>query len=107
MAGALLVCAGFAAQAQDRLEHMPGYNQYQRMNRDGADAVKFGSLTVTWKDEGRAFEYWREGKRAPARNDPLRRRTTTTTGPTGGVSTAQPTRRMGSTRRFTAITISG
>ncbi len=77
MAGALLVCAGFAAQAQDRLEHMPGYDQYQRMNRDGADAVKFGSLTVTWKDEGRAFEYRREGKRY--RFDIPTRRTTQVT----------------------------
>lgn len=63
LAGALFSCAELDARAQDRLERMPGHDQYQKMNREGAEAVKFGSLTVTWKDEGRAFEYRREGKR--------------------------------------------
>ena len=47
LAGAVLLCAAPDAQAQDRLERMPGYDQYQKMNREKTDAVKMGSLTVT------------------------------------------------------------
>ena len=59
----LLLLALPVVQGQDRLKLMPGYEQYQKMRRDATNAVKFGSLSVTWKEGGRAFEYQREGKR--------------------------------------------
>ncbi len=52
-----------AAMAQDRLKTMPGYERYSKMSREYADAVKSGALSVTWKDEGKAFEYQKDGKR--------------------------------------------
>jgi dipeptidyl-peptidase-4 len=59
---ALLGCVA-AARAQDRLKTMPGYERYQRMSREITNAVKLGSLSVTWKDQGKAFEYQKDGKR--------------------------------------------
>jgi dipeptidyl-peptidase-4 len=47
---------------QDRLETMPGYDQYQRMRREIPSAVKSGALSVTWTSNT-AFEYTRDGKR--------------------------------------------
>ena len=57
----LLACG--SALAQDRLKTMPGYAQYQKMSREITNAVKLGSLSVTWKEEGKAFEYQKDGKR--------------------------------------------
>ena len=48
--------------AQDRLKTMPGYEQYQKMNREILGSVKLGALSVTWKDGGQAFEYRKDGK---------------------------------------------
>src|SRR6266513_2817884 len=48
---------------QDRLKTMTGYDQYQRMLREIPAAVKSGALVVTWADDGRAFEYGRDGRR--------------------------------------------
>ena len=48
--------------AQDRLKTMPGYEQYQRMSKEIPGAVKLGTLTVTWKDGGKALEYPKDGK---------------------------------------------
>jgi dipeptidyl-peptidase-4 len=48
--------------AQDRLKTMPGYEQYQKMNREIPGSVKPGLLSVVWKDGGQAFEYRKEGK---------------------------------------------
>jgi dipeptidyl-peptidase-4 len=50
------------ADAQDRLKTMPGYEQYQKMSKEIPNSVKQGALTVTWKDEGKAFEYQKDGK---------------------------------------------
>ncbi len=87
---ALLIGADLAAQAQDRLKHMPGYEQHEKMSREMNGAVKLGSLAVTWKDEGRALEYRREGKRY--RFDiPMRQTTEVTNAPT-------PPERRSSTR---------
>src|SRR5262245_57446593 len=47
---------------QDRLETMPGYEQYARMRREIPSAVKSGALSVTWTSNT-AFEYARDGKR--------------------------------------------
>jgi dipeptidyl-peptidase-4 len=48
--------------AQDRLKAMPGYAQYQKMSRQIPGSVKPGVVTVTWKDDGKAFEYQQDGK---------------------------------------------
>src|SRR5262245_59275623 len=49
--------------AQDRLKTMPGYERYVKMNREMTNAVKLGSLSVTWKENGNVFEYQKDGKR--------------------------------------------
>ena len=49
--------------AQDRLKTMPGYEHYQRLSREMSNAVKLGILTVTWTNEGQAFDYQKDGKR--------------------------------------------
>ncbi len=51
------------AQAQDRVRSMPGYEQYQRVSAQMAGAFKSGALNVTWTDDGKGFEYTRDGKR--------------------------------------------
>ena len=51
-----------ALGAQDRLKTMPGYDRFQKMSQDMPAAVKMGSLAVTWKEDGTAFEYARDGK---------------------------------------------
>jgi dipeptidyl-peptidase-4 len=48
--------------AQDRLPTMPGYEQFQKMSREIPRSVQMGSLTVTWKDGGQAFEYQKDAK---------------------------------------------
>ncbi|HZS08290.1 MAG TPA: DPP IV N-terminal domain-containing protein [Blastocatellia bacterium] len=50
------------AGGQDRLKAMPGYEQYQKMSRELPGAVKPGLLAVTWKDNGKSFEYRKDGK---------------------------------------------
>jgi dipeptidyl-peptidase-4 len=49
--------------AQDRLKTMPGYARFERLAREIPGSVKLGTLSVTWEDGGRAFEYSRKGKR--------------------------------------------
>jgi dipeptidyl-peptidase-4 len=58
----LLALSPVAGSAQDRLKTMPGYEQYQKMTREMAGAVKPGVLEVTWKDGGAAFEYRKDGR---------------------------------------------
>ena len=62
--GILVVAALLPAvpAAQDRLQTMPGFQQYQKVAQESRDAVKTGALTVNWKD-GKTFEYARDGKR--------------------------------------------
>ena len=59
----LVIGLAFTSHAQDRLKSMPGYEQYQRMNREMTNAVKLGSLSVTWTNDNQAFEYRKDGKR--------------------------------------------
>src|SRR5215813_2014949 len=66
--------------AQDRLKTMPGYEQYQKMNREIPGSVKLGGLSVVWKDGGQAFEFRRDGK---AYNYTIATRTTVEVAPTG------------------------
>ena len=51
-----------ASRAQDRLRTMPGYDQYLRMSKEVAGAVRSGRLTVTWTDGGKALEFSRDGR---------------------------------------------
>ena len=51
------------SHAQDRLKTLPGYENFQKMSRQMTNVVKSGALSVTWKDDGKAFEYQRDGKR--------------------------------------------
>src|SRR5262250_313768 len=69
-----------ATDAQDRLKTMPGYEQYQKMNREIPGSVKLGGLSVVWKDGGQAFEFRRDGK---AYNYTIATRTTVEVAPTG------------------------
>ena len=48
--------------AQDRLKTMPGYEQFQKMSPQLQGAVKSGALNITWQDDGKSFQYAREGK---------------------------------------------
>jgi dipeptidyl-peptidase-4 len=49
--------------AQDRLKTMPGYEAAQRIAREAPQAVTGIVNAVTWTDQGRTFEYQRDGKR--------------------------------------------
>ena len=66
LAPALLATFALAlpANAQDRLKSMPGYDNYQKMDREIGGSVKLGLTTATWLDEGKGVE-WRDadGKR--------------------------------------------
>jgi dipeptidyl-peptidase 4 len=59
----LLACLAASSPAQDRLPRLPGYERYKKMSQQIAGSVKLGSLSVTWKDGGQAFEYQKDGKR--------------------------------------------
>lgn len=63
----LVVAAGvwnIPAAAQDRLKTMPGYEQYQKVTAQipTGGAVRLGALSVTWSEDGRSFEYAKDGK---------------------------------------------
>ncbi|MBE3110056.1 MAG: DPP IV N-terminal domain-containing protein [Acidobacteria bacterium] len=59
---AVLVTLSVSIDGQDRLKSMPGYDQFQKMSKELNGAVKTGQLVVTWKDEGKTFEWVRDGK---------------------------------------------
>jgi dipeptidyl-peptidase-4 len=63
LALAALLLASVPVRAQDRLKTMPGYERYQRISRELPGAVKLGSITPAWKEDGRSFEYAFDGKR--------------------------------------------
>jgi dipeptidyl-peptidase-4 len=52
-----------AASAQDRLKSAPGYELAQRFTREASTSVRGGALSVSWHDDGKAFEFTRNGKR--------------------------------------------
>ncbi len=58
---ALVWSAGSAA-AQDRIKTYPGYERFAKISVQMRDAVKPGILRASWKDEGAAFEFTRDGK---------------------------------------------
>ena len=48
--------------AQERLKSAPGYDAAQRVARESTGAVTGGVTAIAWIEEGRAFEYDRDGK---------------------------------------------
>ncbi len=56
------VIAGSAAVGQDRLKTMPGHARYESVRKTAIGAVKSGAVTGTWRDDGKAFEFRRDGK---------------------------------------------
>lgn len=59
---AILGLATVPVEGQDRLPKMPGYEQYQKMSREIPSSVRPGTLSVTWKDGGKALDYRLDGK---------------------------------------------
>ncbi|MCI4444606.1 MAG: DPP IV N-terminal domain-containing protein [Candidatus Aminicenantes bacterium] len=49
-------------QAQQRLKTYPNYDRYEKISKEIREAVKLGVLHVTWKDDGQALEFARDGK---------------------------------------------
>ena len=54
--------AGPAVVGQDRLKTMPGYARYESVRQSASGALKSGAVTGTWRDEGKVFEFRRDGK---------------------------------------------
>lgn len=79
----LLTTLALPLAAQSRLPEMPGYEQWRRVAPQINASVRSGALTVSWADDGRSFEYNRDGRRF--RYDVARRTATdigaATTGP--------------------------
>jgi dipeptidyl-peptidase-4 len=63
LAAAALLLPAVSSRAQDRLKTMPGYERFQIMSKEIPNSVKMGALSVTWAQDGCAFEFQREGKR--------------------------------------------
>ncbi|HMJ88258.1 MAG TPA: DPP IV N-terminal domain-containing protein [Candidatus Acidoferrum sp.] len=83
--------------AQDRLKSMSGYERYQRVSREGGSSVSGGAVSVTWKDDGKAFEFSRGGKKF--RYD-IAHRTATELAPTNTTGTTnEPTFQITSSGR--------
>src|SRR5436190_13670909 len=63
IAVALMVLSACSTFAQDRLKTMPGGARYERVTRGMTNLFVSGALSVTWTNDGKAFEYSRDGKR--------------------------------------------
>ncbi|MBP8601331.1 MAG: DPP IV N-terminal domain-containing protein, partial [Candidatus Saccharicenans sp.] len=48
--------------SQDRLKTYPNYDRYEKLMKEIREVAKLGSLRVTWKDEGQALEFVRDGQ---------------------------------------------
>jgi dipeptidyl-peptidase-4 len=59
---AVIVILPSTLAAQERLKSAPGYDAAQRVARESPGAVTGGVTAVAWIEEGRAFEYDRDGK---------------------------------------------
>jgi dipeptidyl-peptidase-4 len=62
-AAALVAGVLVPIEAQDRLKEMPGYEQYQKMSSQLADAIRSGQVNATWSSDGSGFDYTLDGKR--------------------------------------------
>jgi dipeptidyl-peptidase 4 len=59
----LIVSTVYSAFAQDRLKTMPGGARYERVTRGMTNLFVSGALSVTWTNDGKAFDYSRDNKR--------------------------------------------
>jgi dipeptidyl-peptidase-4 len=59
--GLIVIFAGKAG-AQDRLKTYPGYDRYEKMSKEIQGAYRSGALQVRWAEDGKSFEYTRDGK---------------------------------------------
>lgn len=50
------------AHGQDRLKTYPNYDRYEKISKEIREAVKLGTIRVTWKDNGQSLEFVRDGK---------------------------------------------
>ncbi len=50
------------AGEQDRLRSLPGRARFEAMSKEIPGAIKSGSLDVSWRDGGKAFEFRKDGK---------------------------------------------
>lgn len=57
-----LIFLPLSIHSQDRLKTYPNYDRYERLSKEIREAVKSGALRVTWKDNGQALEFARDGK---------------------------------------------
>ncbi|NPV82901.1 MAG: prolyl oligopeptidase family serine peptidase [Candidatus Aminicenantes bacterium] len=57
-----LIFLPLSLHSQDRLKTYPNYDRYERLSKEIREAVKSGALRVTWKDNGQALEFARDGK---------------------------------------------
>jgi dipeptidyl-peptidase 4 len=57
-----LLLLPLSLRAQERLKSAPGYERAHRVAREASIAVAGGAPTVTWLDNGGAFEYERDGR---------------------------------------------
>ncbi len=48
--------------AQDKLKSMPGYERYTEIAPKIRTSIESGRVSVTWKEDGNAFEYAKDGK---------------------------------------------
>ncbi len=62
VAFAALLAVTLASSAQDRLQKMPGHEQFQKMSKELPGAFKSGAVNVTWLEGGKALEYRHDGK---------------------------------------------
>ena len=49
--------------AQDRLKTMPGYEQYQKIQKETSTAIKSGAVAATWSAERQDVRVCKDGKR--------------------------------------------
>jgi dipeptidyl-peptidase-4 len=60
---ALVTLPALTLTAQDRLKEMPGYARYTEIAPKLRTALKSGAIAARWADDGKSFEFSRDGKR--------------------------------------------
>ncbi|MHB8838053.1 MAG: DPP IV N-terminal domain-containing protein, partial [Gemmatimonadaceae bacterium] len=60
---ALFALYALPLHAQDRLKTMPGYDRFTLMAPKLATAIKSGAVNAQWADDGKSFDFLRDGKR--------------------------------------------
>src|ERR1044072_4730007 len=59
---ALLALAPLAAYSQDRLQHMPRYDRYEKLRREIGGSVTRGDLNASWASDSKSFTFQKAGK---------------------------------------------